>query len=157
MVNMIIFFPQTYLWSDKYRPRKPRFFNRVHTVGVKCNWFFLTYANHYWHVFIKVISNTLFLHEFFKYISSLVMWLPNSQNIELWVLYSNCEQQPGQCVVFLYKTHHSDSQCLNPPWNRNEYGYHWTVSKAWWNAGVLSAMDWHPILGEWQLIQCIDS
>ena len=23
--------PQTYLWSDKYRPRKPRYFNRVHT------------------------------------------------------------------------------------------------------------------------------
>ena len=22
---------QTYLWSDKYRPRKPRYFNRVHT------------------------------------------------------------------------------------------------------------------------------
>ncbi|KAJ7390540.1 hypothetical protein OS493_024577 [Desmophyllum pertusum] len=22
---------KTYLWSDKYRPRKPRFFNRVHT------------------------------------------------------------------------------------------------------------------------------
>lgn len=21
-----------YLWSDKYRPRKPRYFNRVHTV-----------------------------------------------------------------------------------------------------------------------------
>lgn len=73
---------------------------------------------------------------------------------------------PGYCIptvsssqvnVFLCKTRHSDSQCLNPPWNRNEYGYHWTVSKAWWNAGVLSAMDWHPILGEWQLIQCIYS
>lgn len=23
---------QTMVWSDKYRPRKPRFFNRVHTV-----------------------------------------------------------------------------------------------------------------------------
>lgn len=23
---------QAVLWSDKYRPRKPRFFNRVHTV-----------------------------------------------------------------------------------------------------------------------------
>jgi hypothetical protein len=22
---------KTYLWSDKYRPRKPRYFNRVHT------------------------------------------------------------------------------------------------------------------------------
>lgn len=22
---------QVYLWSDKYRPRKPRYFNRVHT------------------------------------------------------------------------------------------------------------------------------
>lgn len=22
-----------YLWADKYRPRKPRYFNRVHTVG----------------------------------------------------------------------------------------------------------------------------
>lgn len=22
---------QTFLWSDKYRPRKPRYFNRVHT------------------------------------------------------------------------------------------------------------------------------
>lgn len=25
---------QNLLWSDKYRPRKPRFFNRVHTVSV---------------------------------------------------------------------------------------------------------------------------
>jgi hypothetical protein len=25
---------QAFLWSDKYRPRKPRFFNRVHTVCV---------------------------------------------------------------------------------------------------------------------------
>ena len=24
---------QNLLWSDKYRPRKPRFFNRVHTVN----------------------------------------------------------------------------------------------------------------------------
>ena len=24
-----------YMWSDKYRPRKPRFFNRVHTVSTK--------------------------------------------------------------------------------------------------------------------------
>ena len=23
---------QTMIWSDKYKPRKPRFFNRVHTV-----------------------------------------------------------------------------------------------------------------------------
>ena len=23
--------PQTYKWEDKYRPRKPRYFNRVHT------------------------------------------------------------------------------------------------------------------------------
>lgn len=22
---------QTFLWSDKYRPRKPRYFNRIHT------------------------------------------------------------------------------------------------------------------------------
>ena len=25
--------PQAFVWSDKYRPRKPRFFNRVHTVS----------------------------------------------------------------------------------------------------------------------------
>lgn len=24
---------QNFVWSDKYRPRKPRFFNRVHTVS----------------------------------------------------------------------------------------------------------------------------
>ena len=23
----------SYVWQDKYKPRKPRFFNRVHTVG----------------------------------------------------------------------------------------------------------------------------
>ena len=23
--------PTTYVWEDKYRPRKPRYFNRVHT------------------------------------------------------------------------------------------------------------------------------
>ena len=27
---------QSFLWSDKYRPRKPRFFNRVHTVSRCC-------------------------------------------------------------------------------------------------------------------------
>lgn len=26
---------RTYLWSDKYRPRKPRYFNRVHTVSTE--------------------------------------------------------------------------------------------------------------------------
>lgn len=26
--------PQAFIWSDKYRPRKPRFFNRVHTVSL---------------------------------------------------------------------------------------------------------------------------
>jgi hypothetical protein len=26
----------TYLWSDKYQPRKPRYFNRVHTVCPEC-------------------------------------------------------------------------------------------------------------------------
>ena len=25
---------QSMIWSDKYKPRKPRFFNRVHTVSV---------------------------------------------------------------------------------------------------------------------------
>ena len=25
--------PQDPIWKEKYRPRKPRFFNRVHTVG----------------------------------------------------------------------------------------------------------------------------
>ena len=25
---------QAFMWSDKYRPRKPRFFNRVHTVSI---------------------------------------------------------------------------------------------------------------------------
>lgn len=24
--------PEASIWSDKYKPRKPRFFNRVHTV-----------------------------------------------------------------------------------------------------------------------------
>ena len=24
---------QNYSWADKYKPRKPRFYNRVHTVG----------------------------------------------------------------------------------------------------------------------------
>jgi hypothetical protein len=28
---------QSYLWSDKYRPRKPRYFNRVHTVCLLFN------------------------------------------------------------------------------------------------------------------------
>ena len=64
-------------------------------------------------MYLKVISNALFLHEFFKYISSLVMWLPNSQNIELWVLYSNCEQQPGQCV-FVQDTSLTHSALIHP-------------------------------------------
>ena len=28
---------QSFVWSDKYRPRKPRFFNRVHTVSQSVN------------------------------------------------------------------------------------------------------------------------
>ena len=32
---------QAFMWSDKYRPRKPRFFNRVHTVST-----FLPFLNH---------------------------------------------------------------------------------------------------------------
>ena len=27
----LVTFVQVFLWADKYRPRKPRFFNRVHT------------------------------------------------------------------------------------------------------------------------------
>ena len=34
---------QNFVWSDKYRPRKPRFFNRVHTV---CNTDTLSYGSH---------------------------------------------------------------------------------------------------------------
>ena len=32
------------IWSDKYRPRKPRFFNRVHTVSsvLRLGWLFLS-------------------------------------------------------------------------------------------------------------------
>ena len=36
---------QAFLWSDKYRPRKPRFFNRVHTVCVFFKIFNNTIAN----------------------------------------------------------------------------------------------------------------
>ena len=25
---------KSYIWQDKYKPRKPRFFNRVHTVSI---------------------------------------------------------------------------------------------------------------------------
>ena len=32
-VNEMSLEQKTYLWSDKYRPRKPRYFNRVHTVS----------------------------------------------------------------------------------------------------------------------------
>ena len=27
------------IWKEKYRPRKPRFFNRVHTVRHTCCWY----------------------------------------------------------------------------------------------------------------------
>ncbi|KAF9182681.1 hypothetical protein BGZ50_004778 [Haplosporangium sp. Z 11] len=36
---------QTYLWQDKYRPRKPRFFNRVHT-GYEWNKYNQTHYDH---------------------------------------------------------------------------------------------------------------
>ena len=36
IISLIYF--QVYLWADKYRPRKPRFFNRVHTVCFSLFW-----------------------------------------------------------------------------------------------------------------------
>ena len=39
---------QAFMWSDKYRPRKPRFFNRVHTVSINTLLYFLfIYINMY--------------------------------------------------------------------------------------------------------------
>ncbi|KAF8915784.1 hypothetical protein BGZ58_005421, partial [Dissophora ornata] len=35
----------TYMWQDKYRPRKPRFFNRVHT-GYEWNKYNQTHYDH---------------------------------------------------------------------------------------------------------------
>ena len=35
---------QALIWSDKYRPRKPRFFNRVHTVSEG-----VSGEGYYWH------------------------------------------------------------------------------------------------------------
>ena len=35
MINTVVPMDVQYLWSDKYRPRKPRVFNKVHTV---CSW-----------------------------------------------------------------------------------------------------------------------
>jgi hypothetical protein len=35
LVNTVIPLNVQYLWSDKYRPRKPRVFNKVHTVCIK--------------------------------------------------------------------------------------------------------------------------
>lgn len=36
---------QTYMWQDKYRPRKPRYFNRVHT-GYEWNKYNQTHYDH---------------------------------------------------------------------------------------------------------------
>lgn len=49
---------QTYLWSDKYRPRKPRYFNRVHT-GFDWNKVSFFYFAFIHHVRFLVQSNTL--------------------------------------------------------------------------------------------------
>lgn len=51
--------PQIYLWSDKYRPRKPRYFNRVHT-GFEWNKYNQT---HYGKCFMKVCQR--WFNEFF--------------------------------------------------------------------------------------------
>ena len=34
LVNTVVPLDAQYLWSDKYRPRKPRVFNKVHTVCI---------------------------------------------------------------------------------------------------------------------------
>ena len=38
LVIISLIHSQVYLWADKYRPRKPRFFNRVHTVCFSLFW-----------------------------------------------------------------------------------------------------------------------
>lgn len=35
MINTVVPMDVQYLWSDKYRPRKPRVFNKVHTVCIR--------------------------------------------------------------------------------------------------------------------------
>ena len=44
--------PTSYNWEDKYRPRKPRYFNRVHT-GYEWNKYNQTHYE-YVHVFFKI-------------------------------------------------------------------------------------------------------
>jgi hypothetical protein len=34
IINTVVPLDAQYLWSDKYRPRKPRVFNKVHTVCI---------------------------------------------------------------------------------------------------------------------------
>jgi phage shock protein A len=36
VINTVVPMDVQYLWSDKYRPRKPRVFNKVHTVWICC-------------------------------------------------------------------------------------------------------------------------
>jgi hypothetical protein len=45
--------PTTYNWEDKYRPRKPRYFNRVHT-GYEWNKYNQT---HYEYVSIRLVNS----------------------------------------------------------------------------------------------------
>lgn len=47
---------QSYSWEDKYRPRKPRYFNKVHT-GYEWNKYNQT---HYEYVFVPSCSAPLF-------------------------------------------------------------------------------------------------
>lgn len=53
---------RTYLWSDKYRPRKPRYFNRVHTVSIETlkfsfKYIYMPFYSYYFELFI---INTFF-------------------------------------------------------------------------------------------------
>ena len=52
---------QAFLWSDKYRPRKPRFFNRVHTVSAHDIIYFLLSGLTYFFILSASLKFCIFL------------------------------------------------------------------------------------------------
>ena len=56
---------KSFVWSDKYRPRKPRFFNRVHTVSVSIL-----------HGYLTLFSIALSINSFYRITDYIENYIP---------------------------------------------------------------------------------
>ena len=100
---------QSMIWSDKYKPRKPRFFNRVHTVSVALH-------------FIMFKFNNVFL--LCKYVSASFRVSSGTSTTRLTTTWttlhlksskatnSTCVQYAEKCIHFTLYTVHIRLSCF---------------------------------------------